>query len=655
MSVSMESSSIEGDTAEARIKARRERISARMAAGDTDIGNAPRIDRNASDLDDSVDPNPHASNSKMLECKEIIEALREEASHEVSLIRITADFARTQQLNEDDNVRTAARQRLVEEREISEKQFVEIEKKWHEALKRKNATDLNEELEALKAETDGLVKRKNGLIDNFKEDLKKKDTNFMDELRSQGSDIETLLKTMTDQAKTMWGSYKKQLDDIEQAMLAERDQLLNDVKSTYTKRVDHRRESELTQAQAKLGSLEEHESRMEHARETGHEDYMTIKAKLEDDIALLEQQLEKTRAIYQLNTEKLDYNFEVLKKRKKENMDSKTQLSKKLTRMRAQLHTLREKGAKQSKTSQDENASLLRDYKRISDQYRELQKKFNHFQTLDHNQYRDVWNLNEDAAVGLLKQVLSADEVLASQQLGVKWIPPSQTELQSRARKAEIRGRTAAETIEEMFEDDDDESVHDMMGDIPGHVIKSALLMLGKEAEYLLESKLAGLLEPLDEKRRNLMKLDAIFKAINVTTEDELYRLAKCFIQEDSDGFALVHPNRVNDLLQGFVEAHRSDKGLDQVGNVPDYTPLPYDNDFWKRLPTVHSESHVRVWSAMEEALQKYSTVLQDREDSLDKTEQLQLQNEELKMLLKQYMAADVNRDLVIPPSMVLL
>jgi len=662
-SIAMESSAIIGDTAEIRIKARRERIARKMAEGNNS-NNDSNNDLSSSDFSamgeeehDAIDPTSHTSNSKVMECKEVIEALRENTNHEVSLVRITADFARSLKVNEDEDIRSAGRQRLEEERNISEGQFEEISSTWNKVLEYSNATELNDGLTKLKEETNALVKRKNVLIDSFKEDLKKKDTNFVDELRSQGSDIETLLKTMSEQAKTIWASYQTQLNDIEQAMLAERDELLKDVKGTWNKKMDHRVESEVKQAGNKLQSLVDHEDRMEHARETGHQDYMTIKAKLEDDIAVLEQQLEKTRAIYQLNTEKLDYNFEVLKKRKKENMDSKTQLAKKLTRMRAQLHTLREKGKKQSKTSQDENAALLRDYKRISEQYKELQKKFNHFQALDHKQYKDVWKLNEDIAVDLLQEVLDVDEVVATQQLGLHWVAPDPSELQSRARKAELSGRSASEAVELIFNDDSGSSSPDF-GALPGPLVKAALLMLGDEAEYLLESKLAGLLEPLDEKRRNLMKLDAIFKAIGIITEDELYRLAATFVQEEKDAngnFALVHPNRVNELLEGFVDANRIRSGLDGVEKQPDYTPLPYENEFWQRLPSLHSEEHTRVWGAMQEALGKYSNVLQQREDALDKTEQLQLQNEELKMLLRQYMAADVNRDLVIPPTMALI
>ena len=40
------------------------------------------------------------------------------------------------------------------------------------------------------------------------------------------------------------------------------------------------------------------------------EEYNKLKIKLENDVQTLERQLEEMRATYQLNTEKLDYNYE---------------------------------------------------------------------------------------------------------------------------------------------------------------------------------------------------------------------------------------------------------------------------------------------------------------------------------------------------------
>ena len=65
--------------------------------------------------------------------------------------------------------------------------------------------------------------------------------------------------------------------------------------------------------------IEEHNRQLENLRVHDAEEYNLVKIKLETDVQVLEQQLQQMRATYQLNTEKLDYNHQVLKKREEEN------------------------------------------------------------------------------------------------------------------------------------------------------------------------------------------------------------------------------------------------------------------------------------------------------------------------------------------------
>jgi dynein regulatory complex protein 1 len=58
---------------------------------------------------------------------------------------------------------------------------------------------------------------------------------------------------------------------------------------------------------------------LETLRIVDGEDYTKLKIKLETDVQVLEQQLAQMKATYQLNMEKLEYNYQVLKKREEEN------------------------------------------------------------------------------------------------------------------------------------------------------------------------------------------------------------------------------------------------------------------------------------------------------------------------------------------------
>jgi len=51
------------------------------------------------------------------------------------------------------------------------------------------------------------------------------------------------------------------------------------------------------------------------------------------------------------------------------------------------------------------------------------------------------------------------------------------------------------------------------------------------------------------------------------------------------------------------------------------------------------------------EQMIKYNTILKERHQSIDGSSRLRAQNEELKMLLNQYLGSRVNQELYVPPT----
>lgn len=68
-----------------------------------------------------------------------------------------------------------------------------------------------------------------------------------------------------------------------------------------------------------LAAVENYQANLEALRTSDAEDFHILKIRLETDIQNLEQHLETMRATYQLNTEKLEYNYRVLVERDHEN------------------------------------------------------------------------------------------------------------------------------------------------------------------------------------------------------------------------------------------------------------------------------------------------------------------------------------------------
>ncbi|XP_013380975.2 dynein regulatory complex protein 1-like, partial [Lingula anatina] len=292
---------------------------------------------------------------------------------------------------------------------------------------------------------------------------------------------------------------------------------------------------------------------------------------------LLEQQIQLMRATFQLNQEKLEYNFQVLKKRDEENTITKSQQKRKITRLQDVMNTLRIKLAKQEKQFRDENSQLTEDYKRITEQFMELQKKSRHFITTDNKKFTDIWIMNEAEAKELVEKVCEQDRIVTEHQLGLRWDQPDlefmdnvgpilseQTKRQQvsatqvvqevMSQTGGVSDQPVADPVDRPYrpepgeEEEGSEYHHGSMLKDPAtkseqgetvkstitqkfsaHTIKKILELLCDESGFLVENKLVKLLAPLEQDEQSLMKLDAIFAALGVETEDDIYRLSNFF------------------------------------------------------------------------------------------------------------------------------
>lgn len=130
------------------------------------------------------------------------------------------------------------------------------------------------------------------------------------------------------------------------------------------------------------------------------------------------------KATYQLNQEKLEYNYQVLLKRDEENAKTKAQQKRKITKLQDALTNLKKKLAKQIKQFNDENQQLTEDYKRVTDMFNDLQLKSKHFLAVDLKKFHDIWKMNEDQCKKMAQSLLDADRLIHEQQLGLDWKSP---------------------------------------------------------------------------------------------------------------------------------------------------------------------------------------------------------------------------------------
>ncbi|XP_075782059.1 dynein regulatory complex protein 1 [Pelodiscus sinensis] len=705
--------SLSSERQEERIAARRLRIAARLEAKRREaLGEDP--DANKAEAEELS-----RSHKQIEESRQRLAKLLHDGTQLVTNIQVAADARETHRRAEEDELKRQRLEKLENESKTNQDKFEEITSKWGSAREKTIPQDLWEVLNQQQQQCALLIEEKNKLISELQQELKSKDDQYVKDLKKQADDISLLLDRMEEQIKNLMKTYRRELTQIEKAFELERRELLSSNKKKWEQAMQAHNAQELENLVTRMKKVEEYEKQLDQLRVQDSEEYTAIKIQLETDVQILEQQLQQMKAIYQLNQEKLEYNFQVLKKRDEENTIIKSQQKRKLNRLHDVLNNLRLKLAKQIKQFQEDNQTLTADYKRIVEQYKDLQRTMRHFAVIDAQKFLEIWLMNEQEAKGLMWKALDADRVIHTQQLGLPWVEPDdwfldnvgpvvyRKTMKSASKLAqEVMALTESGRPEQEEEGRKEAAEAGEEAKPPRHVsaktVKLILELLCDESGFLIESKMLGLLQPLERQERSLMKLDAIFAALGIDNEEDVYALVDFFLtfkaqqlasgqseegaaEEGAEGLAgaalkgeggptaqpeegqaqrssapspssvLFHPDDVLKALTAFVrDVQRPREKRPQAKKVLEERDNSKDSEYWEALAHVIPEPKLQVWEALEAALEKYHSVLSQRAKLLAEVGGLRHQNAELHMLLHQYLTSKVNEQLLIPPTHVM-
>ncbi|XP_061066643.1 dynein regulatory complex protein 1 isoform X2 [Eubalaena glacialis] len=622
----------------------------------------------------------------------------------VTNIQVAADIREIHRRIEEEEIKRQRLEKLENEVKTSQDKFEEITMKWEEGKQKRIPQELWEMLNAQQVHCAGLIEDKNKLISELQQELKAKDDQYVKDLKKQSGDICLLLERMEEQVKNVMKTFRQELQHIEKAFEMEREELLTNNKKKWEQALQAHNAKELEYLMNRIKKVEDHEKQLNKQRIWDCEEYNTIKIKLEQDVQILEQQLQQMKATYQLNQEKLEYNFQVLKKRDEESTVIKSQQKRKINCLHDVLNNLRSKYNKQVKQFQEENQSLTSDYKRLVMQFKEMQKAMRHFALIDDKQFREIWLMNEEEVKDLISRAFDVDRIIHTHHLGLPWTTPDFWFLKNVGPISQQQQKSATQILEEVLMEAEEEGAEEAASepesylDLPEQVsaktTRKILMLLCDESGFLIESKLLSLLLPLDKNECYLLKLDAIFSALGIESEDDLYKLVNFFLkyqahhsppsqertslvsplekldpQGEKEGSLvdrepqekqpppsprLIHPNDVLKILEAFVTGLRKPRDFRApVKLLKVVRDDSKDSEYWKALTTVIPAATLNLWDALYTALEKYHLVLTQRAELLIENSSLERQNTELQQLLQQYLDSKINSELQVPPTQV--
>jgi dynein regulatry complex protein 1 len=606
-----------------RKKTRRRRIDHRHATDETNG-------------DEDVSTNQGATKSGLQQVAESLFHLdkrKHGGIQDVTSVRVRTDEAESRRRVEDEKMRHERLTKLQQEALSSAKANAAVEMKWAELLEKEIPQELHHDIQQQMAACAAIIASKDNLTNAFLMQLRGKDEEYVRALRQQSDDIENLLNQIRTEFKEMQTEYDKEIDAIEDAYLEERDKLIADHTTEIDLLFDNRKNKEIFYKETKQKREESYQREIEDLITKGADQYNKLKIELEINIQTLKQQLEEIRATYQLNTEKLDYNYRVLTELDVEKNSELTRYKRRLTKLKDQLNHYTSKYNQMNTLDTKINNDLTEDYRRLTSKYKDLQAKFRHFEISDTNKFNEVWSMHEEEAKDIIDMLLKADKVLTEQQLGWVWKAPDMAIFNKMMSSAtggagNLGGTVGNKGVEE--EEKRSASPQAVVGGkknqvISGSRIRSVLKLLSQETGFLqLQPQLQQNLDSLSSNAPEVVELakaEAIFKALGIKNEAKVTQLLQYFFKDCDQGL-LVDIN-TEGTEQEFV--------YDTYGNlVPkemdDLEAMTEDEELLLRFPNEDLDE-LREMINPESVMEAIRTFMDDTTENNDPTASLSTTN----------------------------
>nr|CCA19925.1 conserved hypothetical protein [Albugo laibachii Nc14] len=612
--------------------------------------------------------------------------------NQITNIRVRADDLHAKRRIEEANRLRTRHLRIHQETAESTAKNGSIEVKWADLVEIKLPQELQDELESLNTACEDIIISKNRVILEFQKELRKKDEDYVKALRVQSEDLEQIIARTGQQYTELQEEYELELSYMEQAFMKERSELVKANRAEIDVLFDARREMEIGYLEMKQARDEKNVQEIEALRVRDAEEYNGLKIKLETNMQTLEQQLEDMRAAYQLNTEKLEYNYRVLTERDMENSATLSQLKRKLTRFKDTLSTLRAKYNQSETRDRQNNQQLTEDFRRTTKQYRDLQKKHAHFLVIEGTRYKEVWNMHKQVITTKLEKLLKASQVIHEQQLGLTWIPPSRSidclssdvrlKVASGGVEPEDNLLQLSEDVVDAVESTDWKEKHSMNG-IPKMLsqMKTVYLykLIASEFGFLISPSVDQSLESRPKGEADLVRAEHIMKTLGFDSEKGIEMLMGAVFSDpysnnasdveghepcDHEEWDLKIPeNDVLRVIKQLAEAQKTE--FSQSPRHIDSTDVKaYDSpkashsepqitarQFWEKTLNVVPPRTIRVFQIFENVLTAYNLHLSQRRDLHQQISKLGQENFRLKNMLRQQLNFPINEELLISPT----
>ncbi|KAL1122141.1 hypothetical protein AAG570_003546 [Ranatra chinensis] len=533
-----------------RILARRRRIQLRLAAKKGNMEAASLLPKGPMDeyneINKPIPAQVESSMSKLLQ-------LQDDGTEIVTNVQVAA-IKQESERQEDIRMKNIQRLEMVgSEAQNSAEKLEEISSQWEVIDKLNDPLDIYDATErqrrisfvciketqykfnlcCMVAKCLELYASKDTLIESLRNELTKLDLKFNQELAYQEETLNTLVDRIDEQVKIMRRAYRTELDLLEAAIDAEREEILKKQVDEWDMVTQDLEEIQASMSIQTYALHEEYNKLFDKAIIEQQDIFSERKTELMKAFHAMEVERQSMKSLCMLNTEKLNYNYDLLRKRDEENQIIKSQQKRMITKLQDTLTKLKRQISEEDSSMAKEVGKLTGEIFSLHNNLELTEIKANHFAICNCEKYLSLWDYNQNRADLLIKEILNADRIFYEQQLGLDWSPPAKVSFNREDLPSFKEGLRLVKETTKPPERQKAFYWHPFEGK-PGYVrdkiMRAIFESLSDNTGFLAEEKLKALIEPFSDREKMLVELDNIFNALGIKEVEGIQLMANYFI-----------------------------------------------------------------------------------------------------------------------------
>ncbi|GAB6023105.1 hypothetical protein CHUAL_007192 [Chamberlinius hualienensis] len=409
--------------------------------------------------------------------------------------------------------------------------------------------------------------------------------------------------------------------------------------------------------------FEKWEKELDKLSQQTYIDFSQSRNQSDNVIEILHLQLQETKSALQLNREKLEYSYQLLKKREEEQLAVKSKQRRQLTKLYNAAAKLKMEVAQREKSNRQKIKAVHHEYDRMAEQVETNDRKFKLFQEVEERKFRDIWQMNEEKAKKLIKQLYEMNDGIDMAILGqpTEVLPTpffekeDQTDdsLEAKRIKPSTLFRVGLVTAKHGYQKRKQKEKYEF------HLISTSKMMTALLENFvqmmseLVDVQTNPLTTTLDPHHKLLLNLDAIFTVLNIQDSEEIDVLLQnlhrnCIKQQISktstEDFVIDKEN-IMTTVEEFLKNRENNYWIQKCYQKAVKTrsrnhPLKTKEieEYWNQYLNLLPHSKLALWENLCRGLQKLRLVNLETKFYEKENQKLRQQNDELRCLLTPFM-----------------